>query len=394
MRRCIWTQRAGGPGEFPAVFFKPPLYPALLAGAWRVWGDNILALRLVSAVAGSLTCGVTWWIARRLFGPGTALAAGVGLALHRTAVLFDGELLETALVTLLHVLGLAMLLRAGAPQGSRRDATVAGLMLGAGAVARPVILLFAAVGAWWLGGRRLLSLAAGMAIAIAPVTLHNAVRGRDAVLISSNLGLNFYLGNNAHADGRTAKADVLPPDPAVAERTGRSLAESAAGRPLRPSQISDYWLRRGLGFAAAHPGHTLELWARKLFFAWTVAELSDNQDLAELRWHLRLYRFLPVGAWILMPLGLAGLVLAPRRREVNLARFYVVAQIAALLPFFVVARFPPAMDAGAGGLRRLVCGGDPAPHRPPGAGSRAARRRRRGQRGRVRYSSLRGPRPE
>lgn len=326
-------------GEFPAVFFKPPLYPAVLAGAYRLWGDDIMALRLLGAVSGAFTCGVAWWLGRRLFGPRIALAAGIGLALHRTAVYFDGELLETSLATLLHVLGLALVLRACEPDRSWRATALAGLVLGAGAVARPVILVFAGAGAWWLGRRRLLPFLGGLAIAIAPVTLHNALRGGDAVLISSNVGLNFYLGNNAAADGRTAKADVLPANPVAAERNGRSIAEAAAGHALRPSQISDYWLRRGLGYAAANPGRALALLGRKLFFAWTVAEISDNEDLAGLRWHLHLYRFLPVGAWIVLPLGLTGLLLAPRRREVDLARLYVLAQIAAVLPFFVVARF-------------------------------------------------------
>ena len=36
----------------------------------------------------------------------------------------------------------------------------------------------------------------GLLVAIAPVTLRNYALGSDVVLISSNAGINFYLGNN------------------------------------------------------------------------------------------------------------------------------------------------------------------------------------------------------
>lgn len=333
------TARTWAQGSLPGVFFKPPLYPALLAVWWRICGDQFLALRLLGAVAGAATCGVTWWIARRLFGPRVALVAGLLMALHRTAVFFDGELLETAVATLLHVLGLACMLRATAADARPRHAALAGLILGLGTIARPVVLLFAIASAVWLGRRRAVPFAAAMALAIAPVTLHNAVRGHDAVLVSSNAGLNFYLGNNPRADGRSAVADALPANPAAAERTSRTIAEATRGTALRPSQVSAFWMRRGLAFIAAQPARTVEQLGRKMFFAWNVAEISDNEDLAGLARHLHVLGFSPVGAWLVMPLGLAGLLLAPRRRDLDLARLYVGTQVLALLPFFVVARF-------------------------------------------------------
>jgi len=349
--------RAWAHGEFPGVFFKPPLYPALLAAWWHLCGDNFFALRLLGATAGAATCGVTWWIAKRLFGPRVALAAGLLIALHRTALFFDGELLETSVATLLHMLGLALVLRAGEPKSSGGRAALAGAVLGLGALARPVILLFTLVGGAWLGRRRLAPLAAGFALALAPATLHNAVRGHDAVLVSANWGLNFYLGNNPRADGRSAIADALPANPAAAERLSRTIAEATQGHSLRPSQVSNFWAWRGLSYAAGNPAHSLALALRKLFFAWNVAEISDNEDLSGLAHHLHVYGCSPAAAWLLMPLGLAGLCLAPRRRDLDLARGYVAAQIVALLPFFVVARFRvPWLPALA--IFAAWCGGE------------------------------------
>ncbi len=329
-----WAQ-----GGLPPVFFKPPLYPALLAALWRLCGDQFWLLRLPGAIAGALTCGVTWWIARRWFGSRVALVAGLLYALHRTAVYFDGELLETSLATLLHVGSLALVLRAGSPGATRRSAVVAGLGLGIACLARPTLLVFAIAALVWLGKRGALPLLMGIALGLAPATLHNAVRGDDFVLVSSNLGLNYYLGNNPRADGRSAAAAELPANPSAAERAARTLAETARGRTLRPSEISAYWLQRGLAFDAAEPLRAAGLVLRKLFFAWNAAEISDNEDLDGLGRRLRWLGHLPVGTWLLAPLGLAGLILVPRKRPTALGQAYVLSHVVSLLPFFVVARF-------------------------------------------------------
>jgi len=321
----------------PAVFFKPPLYPYALAAVSSVAGDSFFLLRFPGLLMGTATCGIAWILAHRIFGARVALVAGLMLALHRTAVYFDGELLEIGLATAVQTAALALTLHAAARSG-RRAPLVAGLALGLGIVARPTFALFAIAALVWLGRGRRLATALGVVLALLPVTLHNAVRGPDFVLVSSNGGLNFYLGNNPEANGRNASAPELPANPAVAARTARMLAERDAGHALRPSQVSDYWLRRGLASIADQPAHTARLLVRKLYFAWTGAELGDNEDFAGLGRFLHFWRWLPIGAWLVMPLGLVGLV-AARGRTTGLARSFVLLQIASVLPFFVVARF-------------------------------------------------------
>ncbi len=321
----------------PDVFFKPPLYPYALAAVSSFAGDSFFLLRFPGLLIGTATCGLAWFIAHRLFGARVALVAGLMLALHRTAVYFDGELLEIGLATAVQTAALALTLHAATRSG-RRAPLVAGIALGLGIVARPTFVLFTIAAIVWLGRGRRLVAALGVVIALLPVTLHNAVRGPDFVLVSSNGGLNFYLGNNPQANGRNAIAPELPANPAAAARAARTLAEAETGHTLRPSQVSNYWLRRGLAFITNHPAQAARQLVRKVFFAWTGVELGDNEDLAGIGRYLAFWRWLPVGAWLVMPLGLVGLITA-RGREVGLARQFVLLQIASILPFFVVARF-------------------------------------------------------
>lgn len=323
---------------WPGVFYKPPLYPYLLATAWHAFGEDYLLLRLPGILLGSATCGLVWLLGRRLFGARVAWTASLLYAFHRTAVYFDAELVEMGLVTCLHVAALLWVLRAREHE-TRSTAFAAGLLLGLGCTARPTLALFLPVAFRFLGRRRLAAAATGMALAVLPVTLHNAVRGRDFVLVSSNLGVNFHLGNNPLANGRIAASNDLPANPAAAERLAVEIAERESGRPLRPSEVSSFWLRRGLAHDFDRPGHALSLLLRKIFYAWNAAEISDNEDLSGLARHLLVFRILPIGAWLMAPLGLLGWLAAPRNPAVHLARSYVVCQILSLLPFFVVARF-------------------------------------------------------
>jgi 4-amino-4-deoxy-L-arabinose transferase-like glycosyltransferase len=324
----------------PEVFFKPPLFPYALGAWWKIVGEDYFWLRVPFLVLGAGTAILVWLLARRLFDARVALVAGLLYALHRSAVYFEGELLEMGLVAFLHTAALLLALHATTTP-SRRWSFLSGVVLGLGCVARPTLLLFSLVALVWMGRRRAILALAGMILALAPVTLHNAWYGRDLVLVSSNLGLNFYIGNNAWANGRIASTPELPAAPARARRIAQTLAEDAAGRPLRPSEVSRYWLGRGLAYASTHPGRTLELAARKLFYAWNGAAISDNEDLNSLARYLRLYRVLPVGMWLLAPLGLLGLLAArsQRPRELQLVRLYVAAQLLTLIPFFVVERF-------------------------------------------------------
>ncbi len=335
-----FAQRIADAWVLPEVFFKPPLFPVVL-GAWLHFvGLDFFWLRFPFALLGAGTAVLTWLVARRLFDARVAFLAGLLQALHRSAVYFDGELLEIGLATVLQLGALLAVLHTGQARQWRR-LLGAGFLLGLGCVARPSFLAWGLVALVWLGRRRALPAAIGALVAIAPVTFHNAWHGRDFVLISSNLGLNVYIGNNPWANGRIAATPELPAEPARARRAAEAIAESATGHELRPSQVSQFWMQRGLAHAASHPLQTLGLLGRKLFYAWNGAAIADNEDLSGLSRYLWLFRCLPVGMWLLAPLGLLGLLRAnsAAARDLVLARSFVWVQVLALLPFFVVERF-------------------------------------------------------
>jgi len=339
------------------AFFRAPLYPYFLGSLYRLFGPDYLVARVIQFALGSLSCMLVYYLGRRCIGPTAGVLAGVIAALYGPLIYFDGELLlpvlETFLATLL-LLSLVWALEPTAPRLGRWLA--AGACLGLFAITRPNILAFVpvVVGAalWRLGlrpgARAGLAFLAATGLCVLPVTLHNALVGRDFVLIASQGGVNFFIGNNPQSDGVTA---VVPGTRATwwgGYHDTIALAEQAEGRPLRPSEVSAYWYRQGLGFIGTQPGAWLRLMLRKLLILWNGFEQPNNTLIYAAGWSSSVLRTLvgPLGPiWapfgLLAPLSLVGggLALIRRRRALYPGLAFVGLYSLTVIAFFVCDRY-------------------------------------------------------
>lgn len=198
------------------------------------------------------------------------------------------------------------------------------------------------------GGRAVAWIALTAALCLAPVTVRNHAVGDDWVLISSQGGLNLYIGNNPLSDGVSA---VIPGTRATwwgGYRDALNIAEQAAGHPLKPSAVSRYWTREALQFALTQPDMWLRLTGRKLFLFWYGHELGNNAEEYAATWFSSLLAALmgalgplryPFG--LLAPLALvgAGLAIRQRYRPLTLPLLLIAAYAASIIAFFVCARF-------------------------------------------------------
>jgi tetratricopeptide (TPR) repeat protein len=199
-----------------------------------------------------------------------------------------------------------------------------------------------------------------------PIAVRNYVVSRTVVPVAWQGGTNFYIGNNPESDGATA---VLPGTRASwwgGFNDVRRLAEEAAGRPLKGTEIDRYWFGRGLEFWRRQPGRAFALTARKLYLLVSGYEVSNNRDLYYFKrftWlnlfvhNLPLFKF-PFG--VLLPLALAGVWLSRKawRRLLPMYMFLCAYGLSFVL-FFVTARFrmgmvPFIMILAAYAVTRLV----------------------------------------
>jgi len=345
----LWARALVGGETFvgaTGVFFKPPMYPYLLSGVYRLFGEQPVAAYALQMIVGVAVCLLVLVLGRRVFGRGVGLGAALATALLPMLPFFEAQLLAESWTTLLTLLALERLLPArgdGAGEASTGRLAAAGLMLGVAALGRPnLMLLIAATAAWaaWDAAvrrptrwSRAAVLAAAAVVAILPVTLRNLSVGGDPVLISANLGANLATGHHDGADGLSA----IP----VGLRWDDLQLECRKAGHLDAASSSRYLTRQALTWAGEHPGRTLELLGRKVLALVSGWEVRNNIGAAWLaREHgvAMMSRWWP-GTWLLLPPAIMGLVWARRRPGAGLLLLALGVQAVSVLPFFVTARF-------------------------------------------------------
>jgi tetratricopeptide (TPR) repeat protein len=348
---------AAGEGDEPRAFFRAPLYPFFLTVLVRLFGPDLLAVRLVQAAVGASGAAALAGAGWRLGGRGTGIAAGVAAALYGPLVHFDGELLIPNLLVAL----LSWALFAFAARTPMGVLTGAGLV-GLAGIARPnalVLLPVVAIIAFRAGPAARRGLRAGLAALLvllpaALVTARNLAVEPGLVVVASQGGVNLYAGNHRHASGRGVEIPELRDAINWREFVAASetVAEEAAGRDLTSAEVNRYWLDRTREAVLDDPDRALLRTAKKAFFLVHGYEIPNNRDLyyerpAVLQPLLWSTPFLSFPWGLLLPLAVAGFVAARRRPELAGPAHALAAGAGlyalSILPFFVCARFRMAL---------------------------------------------------
>jgi tetratricopeptide (TPR) repeat protein len=384
------VQFARGEPLFKDAFWQPPLFPLLLGCLYYFVGVSVVFARLALAGLGTASCVLIWWIGRRVFSRRVGVVAGAMAAAYGPFLFFSTQLLPTGLAIFLDLVALALWLRClsgcapsrnevpiAAPRGLKPTAQMEckvplghsersvwylwllfGLSIGAATITIPnaaIILVIALPGILVSGLRRcrrvpmLVACAMtllGTAIPIGSVTLRNYLVFGKIVLISTNGGINFYIGNNANSDETVA---IRP-----GERWKRLARESYLHGARTRVEQDAYFLRQGLTYAVEQPVGFLLGLGRKAIQLINAREIPRNVDpyvyrdysrlLSTLLWRADPFAF-PFG--LLAPLTAVGIVISlsssagdgvQRAGRYALLTF-ILAYGASVVLFFVSARY-------------------------------------------------------
>ena len=339
------------------TFYQAPAYPYFLGIVYSLFGHDLLVLHVVQMVMGATSCVLVYGATHRLFGRPPALAAGLLLAGYAPAIFFDGLIQKTSLGLLLSA-SLLVVLAGLAQHPRRRSAVASGLLVGLLALTRENALIFALVIPVWLAAvprqlsppRRAVLCGAfglGVALVLLPVGVRNLAVGGDFTATTSQMGPNFYIGNNPDASG--LYAPLLPGrhTPDFEGSDARKLAERDMQRELTPGEVSAYWMGRSLAWIRDAPAAWLSLLARKALLTVNDFEVPDTEDLyvnAQFSGLLgALLAFLRFG--VLFPIAAAGIVIVwrehdlPGRRASGLFLLLAAVFAAAVAVFYVWARY-------------------------------------------------------
>ncbi len=270
------------------TFYQAPFYPYFLALVYTIGARDFILVRLVQILIGSASCVLLAFAGTRFFNKKTGLVAGCLLALYAPAIFFDLLVQKAVLGMFFMCLLLFLISRTtGQPGNQRQPGTwvLIGVCLACFALVREnALILIPAVGAWMIIGLRSdgwqrilvkgLFLGIGLCLIFLPVTLRNYVVGGEFVLTTSQLGPNFYIGNNRDATGFYEPLVEGHSDWKFERSDAKELAEAALGQELTPNQISDYWLDKAVNDIRDNPLGWLRLMGKKWLL---VLEFDRNQ---------------------------------------------------------------------------------------------------------------------
>jgi tetratricopeptide (TPR) repeat protein len=369
-----WAQRiAGGEWLGHDVFYQAPLYPYLLGVIYAVAGRHLLLVRIVQALIGSGSCALLALAGARLFSRRTGIIAGLMLALYAPAIFFDGLLQKSVLDVFFVCLALWLLSRTEETAGTAKHAenrisrrslrsprflpyVALGLTMGGLALTRENALVFILVilawittkglgaGGWGLAvaGRSAATFLVGLAIVLVPVAARNNSVGGGFYITTSQFGPNFYIGNNAAADGTYQSLRFGRGAPEFERQDATELAERALHRRLTPADVSGYWTDKALDFVTSRPGAWLALMARKVALLWNATEMVDTESQeTHAEWSLPLRLGGVVGHFgILVPLAVFGVIVTwPLRARIWILYVMTLAYAASVVVFYVFARY-------------------------------------------------------
>lgn len=339
-----WAQGiANGDWLGSQVFFQAPLYPYALGLLYAVFGrslDAVYLFQIVLAVAG---CWALYRAGRLMGGERVGLAAAGLAAFYGPFLFHDVQLLKESAA----VAGVSFLLWSLAA----RRWFAAGVLLGILALLRenallllPFLLPLAAAKGFV---RRSAALIGGLFLALLPVAIRNGVVGGDFLPTTFQGGVNFYIGNNPEADGTYRPIVPGKQIPALERQEPVRIAEQEIGRRLTAGEVSSFWMRKALAWAADHPGDFLRLQLRKLRMFWSWYEWPDAVDYYWVRGLSPALRWAAVEFGAVTLLALAGLWMV--RREPGPfapALLFALGWMLSTVVFFLFSRYRlPAVPA-------------------------------------------------
>lgn len=330
------------------VFFMVPIYPYILGIIYLIFGHSIFLVQILQVIISTLNIFLIYLIARNISTKQVGYIAAVISSLYSIFVFYSGAILSETF----QVFMLSILLFYISANFNKKDFNwlVFGLLLGISALFRANILIFFFGVLFWIYFNKkslkttfvksALLFSFGVAIPILPVTINNYVAEKDFVLLTSNGGLNFYIGNGPNAQG----VFVTPKQfDYFEDMSGRKFAEKNVGHKLSASQASSYWYGKTLKYMVEHPGKEAELLLKKVVLFFGSAENSQSaiMDKNYFENHYSKILKLPLFSFYFVSIfGMFGLIIGwKKKREFAIYYVFFATYVLGAILFFVNGRF-------------------------------------------------------
>ena len=337
------TSALGALSPFPvAEFAALPAY--LMFFVYKILSPDPFFIRFLNLLFGLITCWLIYKIGEELGGRRIGLGAALLACLYKPFIFLNVTILKESLGLFLFAAVLYLLFRV-----LRRPETWRILLLAfaAGLLANvrqnavvliPWVALLIAWAAWRDGWplKRSAATAAlfvvGLAISLTPF-LAAQYRLTGEMRPTAAGGFNLYLANNPdnpYPYYRPASfASSIPAEQAVQFTIE---ASRRTGKKLSPQEASDFWTREVVKETLARPAAFAVKLGQKTLALFNAFEGEDNYHIGFISRFIPFFRFPFPGLALLLPFGMAGIILCARSRAafalLSIAGLYALTLIA------------------------------------------------------------------
>ncbi len=334
------------------VFFQDPLYPRFLVAIYSIFGVNFTPVYAVQMLLGSLIPVALYYMVLKLLSKKTAILASLIAACYPTFIFYDVLLMKESLGLFLCVAAFWSIITAVYSSKSVWLLFPTGILYGLAVMTRGNLLLFSPFLVVWIlfsvhpietMKKRIKAsviLAAGVTLAILPVSLRNYFVGGEFVLLTAQGGANFFLGNNPESDGASGRPKFIRKTPVYEKDDFRAEAEKRLGRPLSAKEVDDYWFEQGIRFIKEQPAAFLKLTLRKFLLFFNYFEIPDNYNIYYFHKISPILKMPFIRYGLIVPLALTGMLMnSGKFRKLMLLYLFIIVYAGTVIIFHVYARY-------------------------------------------------------
>ncbi len=308
-------------------FWQAPFYPFLLAVFYKVLGQSFLAVQILHIFIGCLNCYLLFLLAEKIFNRRTALLSMMIAAFYFPFIIFDTQALAANIIISLNLLALIYLERF-AESGKHSYLVTASFCLGASIISHGMSIFTVPVIALWILKRMSRAIRKDLDIdpfrtvilflvivSIAPaiVSFRNIILSKEFTFISSNSGINLYIGNHPDFENKFNVRNGV-------EWRALRLEALSAGAST-PAKENRYFLKQTIRNVISNPFAVLFTGLKKIVISFSGDETSRNFPIDPLRKYSKtsgalLWKWeisgVPVFAFptgLILPLSIMGLLI-------------------------------------------------------------------------------------
>jgi tetratricopeptide (TPR) repeat protein len=202
----------------------------------------------------------------------------------------------------------------------------------------------------WIQGAAVFVMATMMTVA--PVTLRNYLKSGEIALVSCNMGINLYAGNNGNSDGYTPGGPLLGFWDCFSYSTLCARIGHITGENVNYTGADRYYTQKALEYMAANPGRILGLLWKKTLLFWGPLEVGNEEEEELERANSSVLRMIPGEFSVVMGFFVTGILMfglgvrrgglncsADQKRLGTLALLLGAFYFLSFLPFIVAARY-------------------------------------------------------